>query len=160
MSGRNVRVEQVGPDRVALTGTRGSPPPDTLKVALSCRWAGSAAHAPATGAATPTSGSGPATSAPTRWLTTVRLRELLPEAAELDIHRYELPNIRALNFVIVGLIAPGAAATARPDAQANGLGEYPRSRYVLAPRELVPGRLLVRISDRDGQNAVMHGAVP
>jgi hypothetical protein len=71
-------------------------------------------------------------------LTTDRLRELLPEAADLDIRRYELPNIRALNFVVIGLIAPGVAATTRPDAQAKGLGEYLRSRYVLAPRELVP----------------------
>ena len=29
-----IRLEQAGPDRVALTGTRGSPPPDTLKVAM------------------------------------------------------------------------------------------------------------------------------
>src|ERR1035437_7542435 len=29
-----MRVEQAGPDRVAVTGTRGSPPPETLKVAL------------------------------------------------------------------------------------------------------------------------------
>jgi hypothetical protein len=29
-----IRLEQAGRDRVALTGTRGSPPPDTLKVAL------------------------------------------------------------------------------------------------------------------------------
>ncbi len=29
-----IRLAQAGPDRVALTGTRGSPPPDTLKVAL------------------------------------------------------------------------------------------------------------------------------
>jgi hypothetical protein len=29
-----MRVEQAGPHRVAVTGTRGSPPPDTLKVAL------------------------------------------------------------------------------------------------------------------------------
>ena len=29
-----IRLAQQGPDRVALTGTRGSPPPDTLKVAL------------------------------------------------------------------------------------------------------------------------------
>src|ERR1700730_16734442 len=29
-----IRLAQEGPDRVALTGTRGSPPPDTLKVAL------------------------------------------------------------------------------------------------------------------------------
>jgi len=29
-----IGLEQAGPDRVSLTGTRGSPPPDTLKVAL------------------------------------------------------------------------------------------------------------------------------
>ena len=29
-----IQLAQAGPDRVALTGTRGSPPPDTLKVAL------------------------------------------------------------------------------------------------------------------------------
>jgi hypothetical protein len=44
--------------------------------------------------------------------------------------------------VIVGPIALGVAATARPDAQAKGLGEYLRSRYVLAPRELVPDAFL------------------
>ena len=71
-------------------------------------------------------------------LTVERLRELLTEAADLEIRRFELPNLRALNFVIIGLIAPGVAATTRPDAQAKGLGEYLRSRYVLAPAELVP----------------------
>ena len=60
-------------------------------------------------------------------LTTARLRELLPEAAGLAVRQYELPNILALNFVVAGLIAPGVAATARPDAQAKGLGEYLRS---------------------------------
>jgi Acyclic terpene utilisation family protein AtuA len=70
-------------------------------------------------------------------LTVGRLRELLTEAADLEVRRFELPNIRALNFVIIGLIAPGVAATTRPDAQAKGLGEYLRSRYVLAPAELV-----------------------
>jgi hypothetical protein len=44
--------------------------------------------------------------------------------------------------VVIGLIAPGVAATTRPDAQAKGLGEYLRSRYVLAPRELVPDAFL------------------
>ena len=71
-------------------------------------------------------------------LTVDRLRELLTEASDLEIRRFELPNLRALNFVIIGLIAPGVAATTRPDAQAKGLGEYLRSRYVLAPAELVP----------------------
>ena len=70
-------------------------------------------------------------------LTVDRLRELLTEAAGLEIRRFELPNLRALNFVIIGLIAPGVAATTRPDAQAKGLGEYLRSRYVLVPAELV-----------------------
>ncbi len=71
-------------------------------------------------------------------LTVDRLRELLTESADLEIRRFELPNLRALNFVIIGLIAPGVAATTRPDAQAKGLGEYLRSRYVLVPAELVP----------------------
>jgi hypothetical protein len=71
-------------------------------------------------------------------LTVERLRELLTEAADLEIRRFELPNLRALNFVIIGLIAPGVAATTRPDAQAKGLGEYLRCRYVLVPAELVP----------------------
>jgi hypothetical protein len=71
-------------------------------------------------------------------LTVERFRQLLAEAADLEILRYELPNVKALNFVVIGLIAPGVAATARPDAQAKGLGEYLRSRTVLAPRELVP----------------------
>jgi Acyclic terpene utilisation family protein AtuA len=70
-------------------------------------------------------------------LTVERFKELLTEAADLDVLRYELPNLNALNFVVVGLIAPGVAATARPDAQAKGLGEYLRSRTVLAPAELL-----------------------
>jgi Acyclic terpene utilisation family protein AtuA len=70
-------------------------------------------------------------------LTTERLRKLLPEAADLKIERFELPNVRALNFVVHDLIAPGVAATTRPDAQAKGLGEYLRSRLVEAPPELL-----------------------
>ena len=62
-----------------------------------------------------------------------RFRELLTEAASLGVQRYELPNLRALNFVVEGLLAPGGAATTRPDAQAKGLGEYLRSRTVYVP---------------------------
>ncbi|MFV1972044.1 MAG: acyclic terpene utilization AtuA family protein, partial [Acidimicrobiia bacterium] len=35
-------------------------------------------------------------------LTTARLQELLPETASLSVDRYELPNIRGLNFVVHG----------------------------------------------------------
>jgi hypothetical protein len=64
------------------------------------------------------------------WLTAERLGALLPEAAGLEIRRFELPNIRALNFVIVGLLGEGVASTTAFDAQAKGLGEYVRSRLV------------------------------
>jgi Acyclic terpene utilisation family protein AtuA len=70
-------------------------------------------------------------------LTTERLQKLLPEASGLKIDRFELPNVRALNFVLHGLIAPGVAATTRPDAQAKGLGEYLRSRIVDVPAGLL-----------------------
>jgi hypothetical protein len=71
------------------------------------------------------------------WLTTERFRELLPEAAGLAVRRYELANLRALNFVVVGLLGAGVAASTRPDPQAKGLGEYLRSRLADVPTELL-----------------------
>ncbi|WIV56251.1 acyclic terpene utilization AtuA family protein [Amycolatopsis nalaikhensis] len=65
-----------------------------------------------------------------------RFRELLPEAADLEVRRFELPNLRALNFVVVGLLGAGVAASVRPDPQAKGLGEYLRSRVVDVPESL------------------------
>jgi Acyclic terpene utilisation family protein AtuA len=70
-------------------------------------------------------------------LTTDRLRELLPEAAGLPVHRYLLPNLRAVNFVIEGLLGEGVAAAARFDPQAKGLGEWLRARYLEVPEELL-----------------------
>jgi hypothetical protein len=72
-----------------------------------------------------------------RHLTVEAFRELLTEAADLQVDRYELPNLRALNFVVHGLLAPGVSATARPDPQAKGLGEYLRSRLVTVPADLL-----------------------
>jgi hypothetical protein len=62
---------------------------------------------------------------------------LLPEAAGLALRRYELPNLRALNFVVVGLLGAGVAASTRPDPQAKGLGEYVRSRLADIPVALL-----------------------
>jgi hypothetical protein len=67
------------------------------------------------------------------YLTVERFRALLPEAAGLDVQRYELANLKALNFVVVGLLGSGVAASSRPDPQAKGLGEYVRSRLVDLP---------------------------
>jgi hypothetical protein len=72
------------------------------------------------------------------YLTVERFREVLPEAADLPVHRYELPNLRAVNFVVAGLLGDGVASATRPDPQAKGLGEYVRSRHVDLPEEFAP----------------------
>jgi hypothetical protein len=72
------------------------------------------------------------------YLDVARFRALLPEAAGLEVRRYELPNLCALNFVVVGLLGLGVAASTRPDPQAKGLGEYLRSRHADIPVRLLP----------------------
>ena len=67
------------------------------------------------------------------YLTVARFRELVPETASLAVERYELPNLRALNFVVKGLLGEGVASSVRYDPQAKGLGEYVRSRVVDLP---------------------------
>ncbi|ATL71064.1 acyclic terpene utilization AtuA family protein [Nocardia terpenica] len=77
-----------------------------------------------------------------RWLahtlTVDALRALLPETATLPITRHVLPNLRALNFVVEGLLGQGVAYQARFDPQAKGLGEWLRSRHLDIPVELLP----------------------
>ena len=63
-------------------------------------------------------------------LTAERVRELLPETGDREIRRYELPNLRALNFVLVGYLGEGVASSTAFDPQAKGLGEYLRSRTI------------------------------
>jgi hypothetical protein len=71
------------------------------------------------------------------FLTVERLRELLPETAALTVDRYGLSNLRALNFVVHGLLGRGVAASNRFDPQAKALGEWLRSRLVDVPEELL-----------------------
>ncbi|MEU8182896.1 acyclic terpene utilization AtuA family protein [Micromonospora sp. NPDC049047] len=73
------------------------------------------------------------------WLTVERLAELLPETAPLSVRRYELPNLRAVNFVIEGLLGAGVAASTRFDPQAKALGELLRARIVDLPADVPPG---------------------
>ncbi len=76
-----------------------------------------------------------------RWLantlTVELLKELLPEAADLEVTRHVLPNLRAVNFVIDGILGQGVAYQARFDPQAKGLGEWLRGRYVDIPERLL-----------------------
>ncbi|HEY3682721.1 MAG TPA: acyclic terpene utilization AtuA family protein [Streptosporangiaceae bacterium] len=69
-------------------------------------------------------------------LTVEALRKLLPEAAGLEISRYELPNLRAVNFVIHGLLGEGATSTTRFDKQAKALAEWVRARHLPVPEHL------------------------
>ncbi|MFC5911050.1 acyclic terpene utilization AtuA family protein [Streptacidiphilus monticola] len=72
-----------------------------------------------------------------RTLTVAELRRLLPESAELPVRRYLFPNLRAVNFVVEGILGEGAAAQARFDPQAKGLGEWLRSRHLDIPTRLL-----------------------
>jgi hypothetical protein len=76
-----------------------------------------------------------------RWLahtlTVDKLRELLPETADLPVTRHVLANLWAVNFVIDGILGQGAAYQARFDPQAKGLGEWLRSRTIDIPEEFL-----------------------
>ncbi|MEU4178216.1 acyclic terpene utilization AtuA family protein [Streptomyces sp. NPDC026589] len=78
-----------------------------------------------------------------RWLahelTVERFQELLPECADLTVVRHVLPNLRALNFTVHGLLGEGVAAQARFDPQAKALGEWLRSRWLPVPVPLLEG---------------------
>ncbi len=77
------------------------------------------------------------------YLTVDRLRAMMPvETAGLDVDRYELPNLRAINLIIKGLLGRGVAASTRTDGQAKGLGEYLRAKVVDVPVALVDAALL------------------
>ncbi len=71
------------------------------------------------------------------FLSTEKLTELLPEIDGLRVDRHSLPNLRALNFVIQGLLGEGVAASTRQDAQAKSLGEWLRARVVGIPGSLL-----------------------
>jgi hypothetical protein len=76
-----------------------------------------------------------------RWLahtlTIEKLRELLPEAADLPIQRHPLPNLRAVNFVLEGVLGQGVASRHRFDPQAKALGEWLRGRLADIPEALL-----------------------
>ncbi|MEO6627866.1 MAG: acyclic terpene utilization AtuA family protein [Aquihabitans sp.] len=70
-------------------------------------------------------------------LTVECLGALLPETAELAVTRHVLPNLRALNFVIEGILGEGVSSQARFDPQAKALGEWLRSRHIDIPEALL-----------------------
>jgi len=71
------------------------------------------------------------------FLSVERLRELLPETRELTVDRFAFPNLRAINFVVKGLLGDGVAASLRSDPQAKSFGEYLRAKHVPIPVSLL-----------------------
>ena len=69
-------------------------------------------------------------------LTTERVKQMLPEAEKLTVTRHVLPHLKAVNFVIEGILGQGVASQARFDPQAKGLGEWLRSRHIDIPETL------------------------
>jgi hypothetical protein len=72
-----------------------------------------------------------------RYLSVARFRDLIPEARDLTVDRYAYPNLRALNFVVRGLLGEGVSSSTRWDPQAKGLGEYLRARLADIPVRLL-----------------------
>ncbi|MAF44633.1 MAG: exopolyphosphatase [Acidimicrobiaceae bacterium] len=71
------------------------------------------------------------------YLSIDKLKELMPEAEERKIDRYDLPNLLSLNFIFHGLLEEGVAASTRQDPQAKALGEYLRAKVVEIPKNLL-----------------------
>ncbi|MGW4754116.1 acyclic terpene utilization AtuA family protein [Streptomyces chartreusis] len=70
-------------------------------------------------------------------LTVDRFRQLIPESGPLKVTRHPLPHLRALNFVVEGILGEGVAAQHRFDPQAKALGEWLRSRHLDIPENLL-----------------------
>jgi hypothetical protein len=80
---------------------------------------------------------------------TALFKALLPEVRAYSVSRYTLPNLRAVNFVVHGLLGWGVASNLRLDTQAKGLGEQLRSRPVEVPAALVAsGPVAARLATR------------
>ena len=72
-----------------------------------------------------------------------RLAALLPSSRGTNFGCYPLPNLLAVNVVIVGLLGNGVAASLREDPQAKSLGERFRARTRPAcPRRCYPNSII------------------
>ena len=72
-----------------------------------------------------------------QYLTVDQFKQLCPDMASYPIERYEMPNLRSLNFYIKGVLGGGASSNHRIDKQAKSLGEYLGAKYIYAPKSLV-----------------------
>tara|TARA_B100001540_G_scaffold184078_2_gene162288 strand:- start:1776 stop:3191 length:1416 start_codon:yes stop_codon:yes gene_type:complete len=71
------------------------------------------------------------------FLTVDRLKDLLPDLREFKIERYELSNIKSLNFYIYDILQDGVSSNDRKDGQAKSLGEYLRAKKIKVPQSII-----------------------
>jgi hypothetical protein len=71
------------------------------------------------------------------WFDVDQFKAALPESAPFEVSRYPLPNLRAVNFVVHGILGWGVASNLRLDTQAKGMAERLRSHAVTVPSALV-----------------------
>jgi hypothetical protein len=70
-------------------------------------------------------------------ITPDHVRRLVPEAKDLDVEVFALPNLGGVNVLVRGLLGECVAASTRFDPQAKAVGEWLRSRHVHIPEELL-----------------------
>ncbi len=70
------------------------------------------------------------------YLTVAEFKRLVPDFGQYQVERYDMPNLRALNFYIKGVLGTGAASNHRIDKQAKSLGEYMRAKYIEVPEQI------------------------
>jgi hypothetical protein len=73
------------------------------------------------------------------FLTVDEFKRLVPDFGQYEVERYDMPNLRAMNFYIKGVLGTGAASNHRIDKQAKSLGEYLRAKYIEVPEVLTQG---------------------
>lgn len=74
------------------------------------------------------------------YLSVDRLKALLPDLSSFTINRHPLPNLNAINFIVVGVLGEGVASSTRMDRQAKGLGEYLGCKSIPVPEWLAATR--------------------
>ena len=71
------------------------------------------------------------------FLTVEKFKALAPDMAPYKIERFDMPNLRALNFYIHDVLGEGVSSNHRIDKQAKSLCEYLRAKTIEAPTLLV-----------------------
>lgn len=70
-------------------------------------------------------------------LSTAALRRLLPQAEGLEIVRHELPHLRAVHFVVRGLLGRGGSTNLQADQVGKAIAEFVLARQLEIPVELL-----------------------